>query len=110
PGPEMHEDDYVGGPQHDHLEPIGARLGFQDQFLGGLVIAVAAPLPAREVLRDRAVRRPPPVIDPERAEVDQATHAAKPYRLRDITGAAEIDVEGLAERLLHPRADQPGRV
>ena len=42
--------------------------------------------------------------------MDQPLHAGEPHRLRDIAGAAEIDVEAGRERLLHAVADQPGGV
>ena len=47
-----------------------------------------------------------PVIDPERADMDQPSHAAQPHRLRHVAGAAEIDVEGERERLLNAAPDQ----
>jgi len=42
------EPEHVGGPQHDQLEPERGRVGFQDQLLGALVVAVAASTAARQ--------------------------------------------------------------
>ena len=42
--------------------------------------------------------------------MDQPPHAAEPHRLRDVAGAAEIDVEGKRKRLLHAAADQTRRM
>src|SRR5262249_29427049 len=108
--PEMAEPEHIRGPQHDQLEPVNARIGFEDQFLGGLVIAVAAPLAAREILGDRTGRRPPPVVDAETADMDETAHPEKATRFGDIAGAAEVDVERDAKRLLHARPDQAGGV
>ena len=44
----MAEPEDIGRPQHDELEMMGLRIGLEDQFLGGLVIAVAARAAARE--------------------------------------------------------------
>ena len=108
--PEVPEPEHVGGPQHDQLEPEGGRIGFQDQLLGALVVAVAARAAAREILGHRRIGLAPPVVDPEGRDVHQPAHAGEPHRLGDVAGAAEIDVEGGAERLLHAAADQPGGV
>src|SRR3989442_8574457 len=102
----MAEPKDIGWPQHDQLEGEGGGIGLQDQLLGRLVVAVTASLSARKILRQRTIALAPAVIDRQAAEMDEAAHAAKPYRLGDIARAAEIDVEGEAERLLHPGADQ----
>ena len=108
--PIVAEPEHVGGPQHDQLETMRGRIGFEDELLGALEIAVAARAAAREIL-GHAVGRgfrgfAPAVIDGERAQMHQAAHAGEPHALGHVAGAAEIDVEGEVERLLHTRADE----
>ncbi len=109
--PEMAEPEHVRRPQHDHLELVGGGIGFEDQLLRRLERAVGARTAAREILRDRRVAfLAPAVVDAEGRDVDEPPHAGEPHRLRDVAGAAEIDVEAGAERLLHAVADQAGGV
>ena len=110
--PIVAEPEHVGGPQHDQLETVGRRIGFEDQLLGALEVAVAAGAAARKILghAPRQGRRAlvPAVIDRKRAQMHQPAHAGEPHGLGHVAGAAEIDVEGEAERLLHARADEAG--